>query len=565
MYRPAAERTVAWASVDRIRTLSSVNRWKAPSVTMGLLDSLNIDPQKFRSWVRNVASSYLDVAVGGATFFFLTPYIVHQVGLRAYAIWIVCHTITFYLRFFDLGFGQAQVRYQAKFHAQGRDPLGRKLLATTASALLVAGFLALIAGFALAKGVQIPWVEIPLEQVVEFHRVVFILAVGLFISIPGSALSNVYYGTQRFDIANIRSIALQLLSASLQFTALKLGYGIIVLASIECGIGALRVLVDIVIIRKLYPQFLQGFRLGFDRSIWRRVRRFAIWSSLDDMLVEGTSQLDRVFIAVFLPLGLLAPYALCKSVGGIVAVIIEPMSQTFYPMAAGLYAQGKRQSLNHLLLAGTKTSTAIALPIALFLALFGDDGLALWVPDLANDVPHMLITFIALNLLLSVFLWTSTITLLATNHVRAVAFLTIGEVALAFVCIGLLTPHFGLTGIAIGSLISNSIVGTTVQIPMLCRVMKITPQSFLLPTLGRVAFAALPVVAFAGWLHHVFTPHSWFALAAAAAAIFVAFAASFVVLGISASERQQYLAILKGYLRGDDDVAAVVISETPLR
>jgi O-antigen/teichoic acid export membrane protein len=533
---------------------------------MGLLDSLHIDPQKFRSWVRNVASSYLDVAIGGATFFFLTPFIVHQLGLASYSIWLVCHTITFYLRFFDLGFGQAQVRYQAKFHAQGRTELGRRLISTSGSALFVAGTLSLIAGFALAKGVQVPGIDIPVRLEMDYHRVMFILAAGLFLSIPGSALSNVYYGTQRFDLANARSIFLQLLGATLQFTALNLGYGIVVLAAIEFSMSALRLLIDFIVIRRLYPEFFHKLRFGFDPAIWKRVRRFAVWSSLDDLLVEGTSQLDRVFIVIFLPLAQLAPYALCKSVGGIVSMIIEPMTQTFYPMAAGLYAKGKRQSLHHLLLAGTKTATAIALPIALFLALFGDDGLTLWVPDLGKHaIPHMLITFIAINLLLSVFLWTSTIMLLASNHVRAVAFITIGEVLLAFACIGVLTRYFGLTGIAMGSLIANFTIGVTVQIPLLCRVMKISPRAFLLPTFGRVAFAALPVLALASWLHHAFTPESWIELGALAAIIFVTFAASFVVLGISATERQQYLGIVKGYLRGDEEPVAAVVSETPLR
>jgi len=533
---------------------------------MGLLDSLHIDPQKFRSWVRNVASSYLDVAIGGATFFFLTPFIVHQVGLAAYSIWLVCHTITFYLRFFDLGFGQAQVRFQAKFHAQGRTELGKRLLSTSGTALFIAGTLALIAGFALAKGATVPGIDIPPRLEIDFHRVVFILAASLFIAIPGSALSNVYYGTQRFDLANARSIFLQLLGATLQFTALSLGYGIVVLAAIEFSMAALRVAIDFIVVRKLCPEFFHHIRPGFDPAIWRRVRRFAIWSSLDDLLVEGTSQLDRVFIVIFLPLAQLAPYALCKSVGGVVSLIIEPMTQTFYPMAAGLFARGKRQSLHHLLLAGTKTATAVALPIALFLALFGDDGLALWVPDLGiHGIPHMLITFIAINLLLSVFLWTPTIMLLASNHVRAVAFITIGEVLLAFAFIGLLTPHFGLTGIAIGSLIANLTMGVTVQIPLLCRVMKIAPRAFLLPTFGRIVVASLPVLAVGGWLHETVTPNSWIGLGAVAFTIFVTFAVSFIVLGISATERQQYLGILKGYLRGDDEPVAAVVSETPLR
>lgn len=549
----------------RRRRVVATNCKQTSSIAMGLLDTLQIAPRKFSSWIRNVASNYLDVAVSGASFFFLTPYIVHQVGLPAYSLWIVCHTIAFYLRFFDLGFGQAQIRYQAKFHARGRTDLGRQLLSTTVSALLIASTFACATGVVLASGVRIPGVAIPPEMQHDFTLVLLLLAANLLVSIPGSALSNIYYGTERFDIANARSIVLQLLSAALQFTALQAGQGIVVLAAIELGISILRVLVDVIVLRRLYPQLLRNFRPGFARIIWRRVGRFALWSSLDDLLVEGTSQLDRVFIAVFLPLATLAPYALCKSVGGMVSLIIEPMTQTFYPMAAGLHAKGNREKLTQLLLAGTKTATAIALPLALALALFGDNGLALWVPEIFAVAPPLLIAFIAANLLLSVFMWTSTVLLLATNRARTVAFITLGEISLAFVCIAFLTRQFGLTGIAMGSLTANIIMVVVVQIPLVCRVMKISPRTFLFQTVGRVALAAFPVIAFALWLRRSFAPDTWVSLGAVAAAILLAFALSFIVLGITTSERKQYLTVLKDYLHGTEPPADHALSESVLR
>jgi O-antigen/teichoic acid export membrane protein len=529
---------------------------------MSLLDSLHIDPHKFRNWVRNVASSYMDIAISGATFFFLTPYIVRHVGLQAYAVWIVCQTIAFYLRFYDLGFGQAQIRYQARFHARGRILLGRQLLSTTSSALAIAGVLACASGLALSAGVHIPGVDIAPDLRHDFTHVLLLVAATLLIAIPGTALSNVYYGTQRFDLANIRSIGLQLLSASLQFVALHLGHGIVALAAIQLGISLLRVLIDLLVIRSLYPELLSDFQPGFHKVIWRRVRRFAIWSSLDDLLVEGTSQLDRVFIAVFLPLSMLAPYALCKSAGSIVSMIIEPMTQTFYPMAAGLYAQGKRQALNHLLLAGTKTATAIALPIALFLALFGEDGLVLWVPEIAPVVPRMLIAFIALNLLLSVFVWTSTIVLLATNRVRTVAIVTIGEILLAFGFIAILTRYFGLTGIAMGSLAANLTMAATIQIPLICRVMKLSANAFLLSTIGRVGLSAVPAIGFALWLRESTSARTWITLLWIAGAIGLVFLISFIAVGITPLERKQYFTIIRDYIRGTPATASLLLPDS---
>jgi O-antigen/teichoic acid export membrane protein len=231
-------------------------------------------------------------------------------------------------------------------------------------------------------------------------------------------------------------------------------------------------------------------------------------------------------------------------------------------MAAGLYAQGKRQALNHLLLAGTKTATAIALPIALFLALFGEDGLVLWVPEIAPVVPRMLFAFIALNLLLSVFVWTSTIVLLATNRVRTVAIVTIGEILLAFGFIAILTRYFGLTGIAMGSLAANLTMAATIQIPLICRVMKLSANAFLLSTIGRVALSAVPAIGFALWLRESTSARTWITLLWIAGAIGLVFLISFIAVGITALERKQYFTIIRDYIRGTPATASLLLPDS---
>src|SRR3569833_77510 len=101
-------------------------------------------PARFQGWLRNVGSSYADAAVGGVVFVLLSPVIVRHLGNEAYAVWVLAHTITFYLAFLDLGFANAQVRYHARFSAHGNVEAVRQVISTSIVSLLVVGVVVLL-------------------------------------------------------------------------------------------------------------------------------------------------------------------------------------------------------------------------------------------------------------------------------------------------------------------------------------------------------------------------------------------------------------------------------------
>ena len=150
---------------------------------------------------------------------------------------------------------------------------------------------------------------------------------------------------------------------------------------------------DIWLIRRIFPGVLQ-LDAGFSWRLWRRIRRYALWSYLDDLLVEGTAQLDKLLLAVFLPIVALTPYALSLSLAGVLFVAVGPMTETFFPMAASLRAGAQREDLARLLVDGSKLVTAIAAPLAIFFCCFGDWVLRLWVPEGAASLPAGLVTLV---------------------------------------------------------------------------------------------------------------------------------------------------------------------------
>jgi O-antigen/teichoic acid export membrane protein len=512
---------------------------------MIVADLLPVDPMRLRGWLKNVATSYADLAVGGLVFFLLTPLLVRHLGVEIYALWVVSHTITFYLGFLDFGLDGAQVRFHARLAARDRVDSLRSLAGTAATALAIAGVVAGVIGGIVAFAPLGNWLDLSGLPAMDLRLVLLILSANLFVSFPASVFENVLEGAQRFDLASIRSLALRIVAAGAQLALLLAGYGIVELAMVELAMSLLRLLVDFVLAARLVPG-LARVPARLHPTLWRRMRRFALWTSIDDVLVEGSAHLDKLVLVALLPLALLTPYALCATVASVLLLAVQPVVETFFPMAAGLHGERRDADVRALVLDGSRTSLALALPAAAFLFFLGNSALELWTPEAAALLPHWLLPLVVVNLLVSVFLWTSTIVLLAVNRVRTVVWLTLAEVVLEIGLMIVLTRALGLLGFALAGLVANVAIGFGIQMRVVERYLDISLRDWLRHGLLCVLAASLPAAGCAAAIARFLQPDTWPQIGASALAIALVY---FVALGMFGT-RGQRTTQLRNFLVG---------------
>lgn len=489
-----------------------------------------------RAWLRNVATGYLDNAVGAVVFVIMTPLIVRHVGVDGYAVWVLSHLVGFYLELADLGLGEAQVRFHARYAARGRGADLRALTATITTALATAGTVGAVLGLVLASSQYVGWLDIPGGLEADLRAVLVVIAFQVLVGVPARTLDNVYEGAERFDLQNSRSIVVQLLAASAQLALLHLGYGVLALALVELVALCLTLLIDLLIVNRILPGLL-SVPVGLHRRIWRRIRQFSIWASLDDLVDAATSNIDDLLLVALLPFAQLTPYALAGSAASLLAAATQPLVDTFLPLATGLHARRRKTDLATLLTLGTRAVVAIAVPIAIFLCLFGAPLLHVWVPESSGSASATLVTLLTLSGLVSVFLWPSSIVLAAVGRVKQLVVLLLIEVALDVALILILAPGYGLVGIATASLASNAAVGLLLELPLIARVTGVGVFRLIAATVPRIALASLPALGCALWIAARWHEPGWLGLAGAATAIGASYAAALLLFGVSGEER----------------------------
>lgn len=497
-------------------------------------------PARARRWLWNVFSGYASSGIGALIYFLMTPLLISRLGAEQYAILIICHTITFYLEFLDVGLGGAQIRYHSRFAARDRQESIRKLLSTITTAMLIAGTLSAIiaASFAIQPTSWILDSATYLER--DFRIAMLIIAMHLFVGYPAAALDNLYVAEQRFDIRNIRSIAVQIAVALAQLGLVLAGHGLIALVAVELAAGAILILIDLAVLRRLMPGILR-IRIAFDLSIWRRVRKFAFWNFLDDLMVQGSPHLATILVALLLPLATLTRYSLAATLAGLLLAATTPVTATFFPMAARLHADGQRHRLSEMLLMGTKGLMLLAVPASITLAIFGNDLLSIWVADTEHLLSPALVPIMIADVLTSVFLTTSASILVATSGIRIFVLLTLAELVLTALLAIVLAPSMGLVGLATGSLVSNLALGLMFQVPIVSRITRTKFANVIISPLLKVLGAGLPGLACGLYLRAAIHPTGWFSLLMDTALTGLACVACLLLFSTSAEERRQYL------------------------
>lgn len=496
------------------------------------------------SWVRNVGSGYLDAIVGGLVFLVLTPVLIDRLGVEQYAIWVLSHTITYYIGFLDLGLGSAQVRYQAWFAARNRIGSVRRLTTTVCLLLTIGGVLGALLAVGISSQAPSSWLDVSSSAAADFPILMLVLAMQVLVAMPASGIENIYEGAQRFDLRNIRSAVLSAITATVQLVLLHRGHGIVAIAIVELLSLCAQLLFDLVLTNRLMPKVLTA-PARFEKRMWKRIRPFALWSSLDEILVEGTPHLDRLLVAILLPLSLLTPYSLALALAGVLSVVVHPFVEPLLPFATKLHAQPASDAMSRLLILATRAGIALSAPIAIVLAFFGHSALSLWIEEASPDGLGVLVPIVVIDAFISMFLWPGGLLLMAMNRMRAIVILTATEIIVALALVLALTPMFGLPGLAMGILIANVGVGMGLQVPILCKALNLSLFQFLHQSLTRLVLASLPAIAVALALKHSIDTEAWVPLIGCCVAVALVYAIAALLVGVTSHERRDLWAMAR--------------------
>ena len=228
--------------------------------------------------LRNAIANWLSFGFAALVGFFLAPFVVHRLGDSAYGVWVLLGSFVGYLGLLDFGVRGAVTRFVADSHSrsdhEGASAIvaaALRLFTTLATVtLLVSGLMAVLVNRVF---------DLPPELVNDARLVVLLSGAAVAAAFVGGVFSGVVTGLQRFDIDSTVEIAMTALRATAVVTALRLGYGLVALGTIQLGISVLRGGVAWVVAHRLYPDISIRSRRP-PNGVIRHLLAFSLFSSL---------------------------------------------------------------------------------------------------------------------------------------------------------------------------------------------------------------------------------------------------------------------------------------------
>lgn len=377
-----------------------------------------------------------------------TPYMLRCLGQNEYGVYSLVASVIAYLTLLDFGFGNAIIRYTAKYRAEGRYDEQWRMFGMFIVVYSVIGLVAFWGGLCLYFNVDALFDKtMSLHEISQARVMMLLLTANLAFTFPLSVFGAIITAYENFVFQRVVSIIRILLMTAVMIALLAIGYKAISLVVIHTVFNLAVLLINVVYcFRKLRIKVIFE-RINF--TFLREIVTYSFWIFLNaimDKIYWGTGQFvlgalsGSVAVAIFS-----------------VAIMLQQMYMTFstsinsvlLPKVTAMVAKQRSDSdISQLFI---KTGRLQYLVLGLILSgfiVFGRQFIDIWAgKDYSESYVITVIFFVAL--LIPLIQNTGIVILQARNQMRFRSLLYLGISAVSLIFQYELSKSYGALGCAI--------------------------------------------------------------------------------------------------------------------
>ncbi len=376
---------------------------------------------------------------------FITPVVVHKLGVADYGVYVLVNTIIAFLSLLDLGLTVALVKHVSAYFAQNDQESLKNLLSSANTLYLLIGLMGLTVFYVSGKFL-LPLFNISSQS--QGHiSVVFILA-GLifFLNSINSVYLVVPHALQRYDLVTKINL--------LQLTGFNLATLVLVLMGYKLKAIMLANLLSIAILtliyrayfKKLLPQIILGF--AWVKEEIKKAYGFGLFAALSNLASNALVQLDRLIIPIFIGTSQLTFYSLPGNVAQKTAGITSSLSATLFPLTSAMQGVGNVEKVKLIYRKAFRNITLLGAAVTSAIMVFAYPILFFWLGKEFADRGTVILLILAVTYFILALFGPLTHFLLGLGQVK---FLSVTSVTLAgvnLVLLLILVPKYGIVGAA---------------------------------------------------------------------------------------------------------------------
>lgn len=346
---------------------------------------------------RNTITSWATYMVLIAAGFLMPRAIDRTIGQSALGLWDFCWSLVNYLSMSNLGIGASTNRYIAKYRAAGKTD---GIVRIVSSVLVMQWTIALIVALAtVALTFLLPYwfadrIQAAGASIVDARWVVLFLGLSLAIEMAMDSSRGVLTGYHRWDLHNTLNIGSRVVEILLMLVVLLFtDWALVGLAVVHLGVVIGTEAIRFRLSRIISPEARFSFS-QFEWSLSKELLFFGskhIFVGIPSIVTMQTISVSTMFFGGPALLAvLMRSLALVKHV----EMFVSRYTWVLTPMVGAMHTSDANTELREFVLKSSQTSLALTLPPVIFLSIFGDDVLRLWMgPDYVNAHVMVILAF----------------------------------------------------------------------------------------------------------------------------------------------------------------------------
>ncbi|SNR66993.1 Membrane protein involved in the export of O-antigen and teichoic acid [Maribacter sedimenticola] len=180
--------------------------------------------------------SYLVLGVSNIVGLLYTPYMLRMMGKSEYGLYALVGSVIAYLTILDFGFGNAIIRYTAKFRAEGKLEEQNSMFGLFIILYSIIGLLSFLIGLVLYFNVEYLFGEtMSLDELGKAKIMMLLMVFNIAFTFPLSIFGSIISAYENFVFVKVVALSRIILNTLIMILLLEIGYraiGMVVLATI---------------------------------------------------------------------------------------------------------------------------------------------------------------------------------------------------------------------------------------------------------------------------------------------------------------------------------------------
>lgn len=337
--------------------------------------------------------SYISIGLNNVVGLLYIPFMLRMMGQAEYGLYSLVASVVSYLTVLDLGFGNAIVRYTAKFRAEGKQREQYEMFGMFLLLYSFVGLVALLIGGVLYSNVDHLFDRTMTAEELDKVRIMMLLmCVNLAFTFPMSIFGSIITAYEDFVFQKLVNIARIILNPLVMIVMLLMGYRAI-------GMVVVTTLFNIatLLINCWYCFHKIKIKIYWGKFKWyflKEVSIYSFWIFLNALMDRIYWSTGQFVLGIYRGAAAISVYAVAIQLQAIYMTFSTAISGVFLPKVTAMVSNGSSErEVSDLFIRTGRIQYIVMAFILTGFILFGRDFVCLWAGSEYEEAYYIALLF----------------------------------------------------------------------------------------------------------------------------------------------------------------------------